>query len=289
MPIVESIVVEPNQSEIRLCDYCKNRFIQLPSGKSLKKALDTRRILVNGDSVHATTLVKSGDLLELHVVEKPIINPEIKLHVYYIDDYLAIIEKPAGLSSSGNLSRSVQIYVSSQFNKSDAPDAIFPARIVHRLDKATSGLMIIARTADTLMKLGQAFEEREIRKKYIAIVHGKMEKFGFIDSEIEGKSANTSWIKLNDILHSNSEYSMVELSPTTGRKHQLRIHLSSIGHAIAGDQEYIDLGKTVVGRGLMLHASALDFRHPITNEELHFESDLPKRFRKLLARSKVSA
>jgi len=287
MPVAESITVESIQTEIRLCDYCKNRFINLPSGKSLKKALDHRKIFVNRNSVHATTMIKSGDLLELHIDEVQSTSPEIAFHVYYSDAYLAIIEKPAGLSSSGNLSKSVQHYVASQFAKSEAPDAIFPARIVHRLDKSTSGLMIIARTAEALMKLGQAFEEREIGKKYLAIVHGKIENLGSIDTEIEGKSAHSAWVKLNDIVHSNTNFSLLELSPTTGRKHQLRIHLSSLGHAIAGDQEYNELGKTIIGRGMLLHAFSLIFRHPITNEEMYFESALPKRFKKLLERSRV--
>ena len=287
MPIVESIVVETNQPEIRLCDYCKNRFIHLPSGKSLKKALDTRRILVNGDSVHATTLVKSGDVLELFIAEHLTSVLEITLHTYYSDDDIALIEKPAGLSSSGNLSRSVQHYVSMQFAKSSAPDAIFPARIVHRLDKATSGLMLIARSANALMKLGQALEERSIKKTYTTIVHGQMENKGIISTEIDNKSACTTWVKIADILHSNSPYCLLELQPESGRKHQLRIHLSSIGFPIAGDTEYTISGNTIKGRGMMLHASHLEFEHPGSGVRMKFQSELPKRFRKFIERSKI--
>jgi len=200
--------------------------------------------------------------------------PEIRFQ----DSNLLIVNKPAGLLSVPGRGEDKQDCLSARIQQ------VFPdALVVHRLDMATSGLMVFARGEAMQRELSRMFREREVSKRYVALVAGVLEnEIGEIDlplivdwpnrprSKVDfelGKPSLTRY-RLLDIEDGDSR---LELEPITGRTHQLRLHLASIGHPIIGDTLYE--GRSA--ERLMLHATRLAFNHPITAKPLYFESDAP--------------
>ena len=166
--------------------------------------------------------------------------------------------------------------------------------VVHRLDKDTSGVMVLAKTPEAYEKLKLQFLERKTVKKYIALVHGELKGEGVISTPIErhgqkffvgndlSRTAITEWRALQRV----SPYTLMELTPHTGRTHQLRVHMRHIGHPIVSDPLYGDR-KTwkkdlQICPRLFLHAKYLEFTHPVTGEKVHFESDLPTELENLV-------
>jgi len=212
-------------------------------------------------------------LVELFV---PYLPPaDTGLAIIYLDDYLLVVNKPEGLLAVPGRSEDKTDCMATRVQQQ------FPeARVVHRLDMATSGLMLFARDADTHRKLSQLFSGRQISKTYIAIVSGEVapdtgeinlpiardwinRPLQKIDYEI-GKPSQTRYRALSfDPINNQSR---LELEPLTGRTHQLRLHLASIGHPILGDTFY---GGEIAPR-LHLHAQALSFNHPVSNAPLNF-------------------
>ena len=194
------------------------------------------------------------------------------------DDHLLIVNKPAGLLSVPGRGEDKQDCLSARIQQA-FPDAL----IVHRLDMATSGLMVFARGEAMQRELSQMFREREVTKRYVALVAGVLEhEVGEIDlplivdwpnrpkSKVDHESGKPSLTRYR-LLSIEDGDSRVELEPITGRTHQLRLHLASIGHPIIGDTLYD--GRSA--ERLMLHATRLAFDHPITAKPLYFESDAP--------------
>jgi 23S rRNA pseudouridine1911/1915/1917 synthase len=212
------------------------------------------------------------------------------LDIVYEDRDLAIINKPSGLvvhPAPGNLEHTLVNALLYHFkNLSD----INPQRpgIVHRLDKETSGLLVIAKNNVIHLELTRQFAKHTIKRKYIAVVKGKME---FNENVIElpigrhptkrksmavGFSEKSKYAKtFYRTLMRTKEFSLLELEPFTGRTHQLRVHLAFIGHPILGDAKYGKNGKS--GR-MYLHARSLGFIHPRTNKFIEFSSNTPKEF-----------
>ena len=163
-------------------------------------------------------------------------------------------------------------------NKSNQCDAVKP-RPVHRLDYPTTGLLLIGKTSSSIQLLNQLFEHKKIKKIYHAITIGKMNSDGFILSKVNRKEAKSSYKTIHTVKSERFEFlNLVKLSPKTGRRHQLRVHLLSIGNPILGDQKYGIESLILKGKGLYLHASQLDFIHPFTKENLTLTSALPKKF-----------
>ena len=195
--------------------------------------------------------------------------------VLYHDDYLVVLDKPPGLLSVKGIGLDkidcLAVRVSS---------AIEGARIVHRLDMDTSGVIAMARDADTHRELSRQFQDREVEKTYIAVVGGTVEQdSGLVDIPIrkdfdnppcqcvdyeQGKSSQTNW----RVLERFDDRTRLELKPITGRSHQLRIHLRELGHAILGDDLYASKELQEYAPRLMLHAEVLTFTHPATKNQL---------------------
>lgn len=206
---------------------------------------------------------------------------KLKLEVLFEDDYLAVIYKPAGITVSGNKFVTIANALTQNLQKSNQPDAIKPQPI-HRLDYPTSGLLLVGKTSAAILKLGKLFENREVNKTYFAITIGNMKREGIIDTNIENKKALTKYKVLKSVVSKRFQYlNLVALSPKTGRKHQLRKHLSSIGNPILGDQEYYIKNYILKGKGMYLQASILTFVHPFTKESMTIKKELPKKFRKI--------
>jgi tRNA pseudouridine32 synthase / 23S rRNA pseudouridine746 synthase len=193
------------------------------------------------------------------------------LELIYCDEYLLVVNKPAGLLSVPGRGEDKQDCLSARIGR-DFPDAL----IVHRLDMATSGLLVFARGIEIQRRLSEMFRERLVTKHYVAIVAGKLlpEK-GEVDLPIIADWPNRPLRKIDAelgkasltkyrVLAQHADSSRVELEPVTGRTHQLRVHMMAIGHPIIGDNLY---GGPAAAR-LMLHARMLSFAHPVSEEML---------------------
>jgi tRNA pseudouridine32 synthase/23S rRNA pseudouridine746 synthase len=200
--------------------------------------------------------------------------------VRFADDDLLVVEKPAGLLTvPGRFVKDCVL----QRMMFDFPDVV----VLHRLDLDTSGLVVMSQSKRATRELNRQFREREVSKEYLATVFGEVKKVkGEIDlalrpdpddrprqvvDEQEGKPALTSY-KLLQIIKGNSQLSLI---PVTGRSHQLRVHLASVGHPILGCDLYAHKEAFAAADRLMLHASRLSFKHPTTKERMSFFSDAP--------------
>jgi tRNA pseudouridine32 synthase/23S rRNA pseudouridine746 synthase len=208
--------------------------------------------------------------------------PGIEQRLIYLDEDLLVLDKPAGLLSVPGRGPDKQDCLSARVQ------ARWPGALtVHRLDMATSGLLLMARNPHSQRQLSLAFETRQIHKHYVAVVHGQLQggTQGLIDlplavdwpsrplqkvDTLHGKPSQTRW----QILEQGQDKTRLLLQPLSGRTHQLRVHLQAIGHPIVGDALYgADAGPQAPR--LLLHASALMFPHPLSGQSMHIESPPP--------------
>jgi 23S rRNA pseudouridine1911/1915/1917 synthase len=249
--------------------------------------------------------VVEGDLvdIEIPVLAPSGVKPErIKLNIKYEDDDLIVLSKPAGLvvhpaagHRSGTLVNALLSHTRglSGIGGEDRPG------IVHRLDKDTSGLMLVAKTDAAHTGLSNQLRNRTIGKTYTALVRGGLKTdTGIIDEPIgrhpkdrkkmavepkRGREAKTTW----RVIDHYRGYTLVDVSLMTGRTHQIRVHMAHIGHPIAGDPVYGGGDKADTALGLdrqFLHASGLKFTHPVTGEKMAFTDDLPEDLRAALGK-----
>lgn len=250
----------------------------------MKKAIDKGLVSVNGIVAGTGNFLNGGETIilsyEKNKNDKPAI--QLPLEVCFETDHLAIINKPPGIVVSGNKKKTIANALAHNLTKSKASDALSRPKPVHRLDFPTSGLLLIAKTHTAVVALNKLFEERKIKKTYQAITYGEMPANGTINTDVAGKDAFTEYKILQTVLSKRFGcLNLVELFPKTGRKHQLRIHLSSIGTPILGDKNYSKEGLLLKGKGLFLHASTLEFSDPVTDELISVTTALPKKFRKI--------
>jgi tRNA pseudouridine32 synthase/23S rRNA pseudouridine746 synthase len=202
-----------------------------------------------------------------------------ELDLVYSDESLLVVNKPAGLLAVPGRGADKQDCLSARVQR------LFPdALVVHRLDMSTSGLMLFARGADLQRCISVMFQEREVSKRYVAIVTGHLKtEIGEVDlpiiadwprrplQKIDAESGKPSLTRYR-ALDINGDATRVELEPVTGRTHQLRLHMASIGHPILGDALYGDVNSAP---RLLLHATSLSMLHPLTQAPLHFDSSAP--------------
>lgn len=204
----------------------------------------------------------------------------------YVDDMLLVVDKPSGLLAVPGRGADKQDCLSARV-RAGYPDAL----VVHRLDMATSGLMVMARNAQVQRVLSKAFAARAVEKRYIAIVAGRpaapLQNWETIDlplivdwpnrplrivDPVRGKPSVTRWRVLGP---AGADATRVELEPVTGRSHQLRVHLRELGHPILGDSLYAPPEVQTQAKRLLLHAWSLRFAHPVTAKKLAFECVAP--------------
>ena len=207
----------------------------------------------------------------------------LDLDIIYQDASLIVVNKPAGLLAVPGRGADKQDCLASRV-QAEFPDAL----VVHRLDMATSGLLLFARGAEMQRRLSHLFREREVQKRYVAVVSGRLELLsGEIDlplirdwpnrprQKVDHESGKPSLTRYRLLIHDvSTNTSRVELEPVTGRTHQLRVHMAAIGHPIMGDALYGGEAEGRVER-LLLHASALSFAHPLNAEMLSLASEPP--------------
>ena len=278
------IHIVPNlPTPIRLQEYGVGIFSAALTKSALKKALKKKYIKVDGHLATTATFIKGGESINLYIPEE--VSPKRKLifplDVLFEDEYLAVIHKPAGILVSGNSFKTIANALVQNIKRSELPDATTP-QPVHRLDYATTGILLVGKTSSSIRALNKMFENKEVDKSYYAITIGEMDKEGKITSEIDGKKSHSNYNVCESVPSERfGKLNLVQLEPETGRRHQLRIHLSSNGNPILGDKEYGIENLILNGKGLYLHAYSLKFIHPFTNKEIHIKDELPERFKKI--------
>lgn len=254
-----------------------------------QKLIEEGHVTVNEKTARSSLKLMAGDKIAVIVpppLPSPLVPEAIPLKIIYEDADLLVVDKPAGLTvhpAPGHYTHTLVNAVLAHVPELQSGEAGRPG-IVHRLDKDTSGLIIIAKNGATHMKLANQFKERSVSKVYTALVHGRLApEEGSIDANIgrhprdrqrmavvtEGREAQTGY----KVLQYFDKYTLLEVKPRTGRTHQIRVHLAAIGFPIVGDAVY---GKKVdfLGRQF-LHAGKLRFKLPSTGQTCEFESPLP--------------
>lgn len=283
MNSIETHIAVAQKQPIRLQEYGINIFLHISTKSALKKALKKNLITVDGKIATTATFIKGGEVIELY---KPVIAPNkrafiLDLEVIFEDDYLAVINKPAGILVSGNTFKTIANALSQNIKKSSQLDVVVP-QPVHRLDYPTTGLLVVGKTSSSIVALNKLFKEKEITKTYYAVTIGKMEKEGSIKTLIDGKESLSLFEVVESVISERFQFlNLVKLYPKTGRKHQLRKHLAEIGNPILGDVAYGKDDLILKGKGLYLHAYSLEFIHPFTQETVCFKKELSNKYRKL--------
>jgi len=238
----------------------------------LKKALKKQHITVNDSIASSATFINGGEIIRFSIPKeakpkKALIFP---LKVLFEDEHLAMIHKPPGILVSGNSFKTIAHALAQNLKPSKLVDATTP-KPVHRLDYATTGILLVGKTSSGIQALNKMFENKEIKKTYYAITMGEMDSKRQITLSIENKTAQSNY-SISESVPSKrfDKLNLVKLTPLTGRRHQLRKHLSHIGNPILGDKD----------------AYSLEFEHPFTSAKIHVTDELPKRFKKIFPRAK---
>ena len=281
MPIVESGTVE--EEGLRVDRWACEHFLRLPSRKAARKACKRGDLLLNGQPVESSRFVRPGDevVLQAEDLERPAnaLTPD----VVHLDDHMAVVIKPAGVLTNGARFRTLERGLPNVMKRSAEPDALAAPRPVHRLDYETWGLVVVARSQTALVRLGRAFEERQVRKTYRAVVAGRLEGQGTIDLPLDGRPALTHYRVVGHTRSLKVEWiTEVELYPETGRTHQLRRHLHHLGHPILGDARYTH-GPVLRKRGLFLAAVGVELAHPCDGSPQAWHIAPPHKFPTFLA------
>ena len=270
------------------------------SRTNIQRLIEEGSILVNGQKKKISYKVQIGDNIEINIPEAKetdIKAEDIPLEVVYEDSDIIVVNKPKGMvvhpangNPDGTLVNAIMNICKGSL--SGIGGEIRPG-IVHRLDKDTSGLLIVAKNDLAHINMSTQIKNREVKKIYIALVKGNInENEATINMPIgrstkdrkkmavrkEGKEAVTHF----KVLKRYGDYTLLKIKIDTGRTHQIRVHMAEIGHPVVGNMVY-SKGKNEFGvEGQMLHATSLDFKHPITGKEMHLEADLPEYFKNVL-------
>lgn len=308
------LTVSPDEAGARLDAFLAER-IEGWSRSRLQRSIDDGDILVNGRPAKPSYKLREGDEIDIDLAEEPAarFEPEdIPLDIVFEDEFLAVINKPAGMVvhpgtgvSGGTLANAVAYHFSLVTRYSSLATRF---GIVHRLDKDTSGLIVVAKDEETHEALAEQFRRRTVEKIYVALVHGSpREDKGTIDRPIardrwhrtkmtvaaNGRYALTHW----RVRQRFEKFTLLEVEIKTGRTHQIRVHLASINHPVVGDAAYNEgrdntvadpkVKKSIAGLGrFFLHAERLVFIHPKTRERLSFRAELPNELSELLGQLK---
>lgn len=292
----------------RLDSFLSKKFVQY-SRSFIQKIIKDGKVLVDSKMKSPGYVIKENEIVEINIPpkeeKKDIVYKEDQLNILFEDEEVLIIEKTAGLVTypAGKEEISVLgiLRPKIQIKGEERPG------IVHRLDRDTSGIMLVAKVKDAEDNLKGQFKARSIEKGYIALIFGHLTpKAGQIIIPIErgetnrikrtvaaeGKEAITDYKVIEYISHEGREYTLVDVTILTGRTHQIRVHFEAIGHPLVGDKDYTknDLKKFNEKEGYkrqFLHAYKLGFNHPKTGKWMAFKSDLPKDLQEILKKLKT--
>jgi len=281
---IEEFIVLKSENKIRLSDLDITYFKTIFSKKSLKKAIKNKRIFINQQLGYSGNFLIGGETIGVrenqNIKTKPIY--KLKIQVIFEDDFMAIVTKPAGLSTSGNQFKNLENCLPFNLKKSEQNDALIKPLVIHRLDFATSGIVLVGKTKTATINLNKQFESRKVNKQYLAVNLNTMKSPININRLIDGKEALSICTVLKTLQSEKYDcINLVQIKPISGRRHQIRKHLASIGHPICGDNLYNHNIIDIKGNGLYLHAYKISFLHPQTRNLVSFEAEMPKKFKRL--------
>ena len=255
-------------------------------------------VFVNGVVKESNYLVDDNDKIDVNgdLSYEIKVEPEnIPLDIVYEDQYLLVVNKKSGMvvhTAPGNYNQTLVNALLYKFSLSKGENKFRPG-IVHRIDKDTSGLMLVAKDDKTHELLSKMIKEKKVERKYLALVSGVIKHdTGTIDAPIGRDIVNRQKMSVTDInskeavthfrvLKRYANNTLIECKLDTGRTHQIRVHLAYIGYPIVNDPLY-GKNKNTTSFGQFLHSKSIKFSHPITKEELYFESDIPYEFKEYL-------
>ena len=324
-----TIIVKPEDAGKRLDHFLALR-LQNVSRSRIQQLICEEKVLVNGVPPKRSLKLRGSETITIlgHTQREPLkaIAEDIPLDIIYEDDDLAIINKPAGMmvhagagatDDARNRGTLVNALLHHLKNLSSVGGELRPG-IVHRLDKETSGLIVVAKNDETHRKLSAQFAAREVKKKYVALVHGWVKKdSGTIAQSISrdrvrrtrmttrllgGRAAVTHYRVVRRLDTKFGKFTLLEVKIDTGRTHQIRVHMAAMGHPVVGDTMYgapqqvkssaarpdsrgrlaLRSGQSISLARNFLHAAELEFRHPRTSETIALKSPLPRELQEFL-------
>ncbi|MBK6750156.1 MAG: RluA family pseudouridine synthase [Acidobacteria bacterium] len=306
-------MVDADDEGTRLDAYLADR-IEGWSRAKLQRLIENEDVLVNEKTVKPSHKLRRNDEVEVDLIEAAAVRfePEnIPLDIVFEDEFLAVINKPAGMVvhpgagvQSGTLANAIAYHFQLEQSAINSDQAEMRIGIVHRLDKDTSGLIVVAKNDEIHEALSEQFRERTVFKSYVALVHGQTdENTGKIDVPIGrnkhnrlrmkvatyGRTALTLW----RVRKRYDKFTLLDVEIKTGRTHQIRVHMGYINHPVVGDEIYNEGRDNTVAdihirnainsmRRFFLHAEKLSFTHPKTGERLEFKQPLPAELTDLL-------
>ena len=267
----------------------------------IQKLIEQGNVFVNDKPVNQNYRIRTNDLISLSIPEKQdegLIPENIPVDIFYKDEHLVVVNKPAGMvvyPAAGHSQGTLMNALAYHCGKLSAVGGPLRPGVVHRLDKDTSGLMVVALDDAAYYNLAEQFKQRTINRRYLALIYGNLKedtgeialRIGRSESDRKkmstsvrrGKEAVTRWKVLKRFNHA----ALIEAKLGTGRTHQIRVHFASIGHPVLGDRTYgkkieveVKAQKKIMFPRQMLHAERLGFIHPITGKHLEFSSPLPE-------------
>ena len=295
--MVEYVVKENGK---RLDAYVSNLENIEMTRTAVQRLIEQEKILVNGKKQKVSYKVLDGDVITIEEVQPQEIElkaQDIPVEIVYEDNDIIVVNKPKGMvvhPANGNPDGTLvnAIMAICKDSLSGIGGEIRPG-IVHRLDKDTSGLLIVAKNDKAHVDMSEQIKKHEVKKTYIALVRGNVkENQATIDMPIGRSTSDRKKMAVTkngknaithiEVLKRYDNYTLLQVNIETGRTHQIRVHLSHIGYPIIGDSTYSN-GKNEFGvEGQCLHAQRLEFKHPITNKEMQLEAQLPAYFQKII-------
>ena len=299
---MEKRKLEINEENVRLDKFIMNSISDL-SRTLIQEYIKEGHVLVNGKIEKASYKIKMNDAIEITIPdnkEMDVLPEDIPLDIVYEDQDVIVVNKPSGMI----VHPSVGIYSGTLVNALlyhckdlSGINGVNRPGIVHRIDKETSGLLMVAKNDKAHINLSEQIQNREVKKVYLALVRGVIpENEATINMPIarstkdrkkmavdkKGKVAITHF----KVLERFEKYTYLEVAIETGRTHQIRVHMAEIGHPVVGDYTYSNGKNEFNIQGQMLHAKSLEFKHPITGKQMHLEAPLPEYFTEILNRLK---
>ena len=274
------------------------------SRSKIQRMIESENILVNERGVKCNYKLKVGDVIDIdddYSEEVDIVAEDIPLDIYYEDDYLLVVNKPSGMvvhPALGNYSHTLVNGLMYHCNSLSDINGVVRPGIVHRIDKDTSGLLVIAKNNEVHEDLARQISEKSVLRKYIALVHGVIrEDTATIDAPIGRDINNRKKMCVTDVngkdavthirvLERYDKATLIECQLETGRTHQIRVHLSYIGYPVVNDPVYGYKSLDDIEFGQMLHAMCLGFIHPVSKKYMEFRADVPDKFMEILEKYK---
>ncbi|MBU1106294.1 MAG: RluA family pseudouridine synthase [Candidatus Riflebacteria bacterium] len=296
---VEEWCVENDLAGLRL-DQATNQKYKEISRTLAQEMIKNGEILLNGELVKPGLKLKGGEVISVTMrseeIENKIAATTLDFKILFEDKYIIAIDKPAGLVVHPGAGKEKTTVVSGLLSHTKLSPIGAPTRpgIVHRLDKETSGVMVLAKTREAHRRLSEAFSGRELEKEYLAIIQGHIvNRKGRIEVAVERDKVHRKRMKATsadkgrmaittfEVVEYLEGATLIKVKIMTGRTHQIRVHMAYTGHPLLGDITYG--GKRLPGQTKhFLHSSRLEFQHPITGVKVELQSPIPERFNEML-------